>query len=340
MDRMWTPMLYRWWLARRQPKTRTAPGRMPVAPNETFTVLADDGYRLNGSLWQGAGNGPVVVIHAATAVRAGYYARFAAWLSGRGCTVLTFDYRGIGQSRHGPLRGMQAGWVHWGALDAGAVQAYARSRWSGRPLMAVGHSIGGFTLGLAPASAHLSRIVTVGAQFAYWRDYAPGQRLPMYLKWHLTMPILTRIFGYFPGARLGWLEDVPGGVALDWAGMGPRFEVSVTSQLAPAELATRHGSTRARLLGIGLTDDPFGTEAATARLLGYYTNADRTHLRLAPGEIGAPKIGHFAFFHSRFEQTLWPLVAAWLLEGRLPAAAPGRIVAMPPAGQASGATVP
>jgi len=334
-------MLYSWWLAQhRAATTRTVPVRVPVVPDEEFTVLAEDGYPLHGSLWHGAGDGPVIVIHAATAVRARYYARFAAWLTGRGCTVLTFDYRGIGESRHGPLRGLQAGWTHWGALDAGAVQAYAWSRWPGRPLMAVGHSIGGFALGLAPAAVHLTRIVTVGAQFAYWRDYAPDQRLPMYLKWHLTMPLLTRIFGYFPGARLGWLEDVPRGVALDWAGMGPRFETSVTSHLPPAALAARHGATEARLLAIGLTDDPFGTEAATARFLGYYANAQRTHLRISPADLGVPEIGHFAFFHTRFEQRLWPLVAAWLLEGKLPETAPGQIVDMSSAGQASGAPNP
>lgn len=319
--------------------TPAGPGRVPVMPDEDFTVLADDGYRLHGSIWHGTGEAPVVVIHAATAVRARYYARFAAWLAGQGCTVLTFDYRGIGASRHGTLRGLQAGWTHWGDLDAGAVLTYARSRWPGLPLMAVGHSIGGFTLGLAPASVHLTRIVTVGAQFAYWLAYAPSHRLPMYLKWHLVMPLLTRIFGYFPGAGLGWLEDVPRGVALDWAGMGPRFEVSVTSHISPAELSTRHGVTQARLLAIGLADDPFGTEAATERLLGYYSSADRTHLRIAPDECGVPEIGHFAFFHSRFEQTLWPLTTAWLLDGQVPGDAPGRIVALPSARQAPAATV-
>ncbi|MEF9604649.1 hypothetical protein O4J55_20885 [Paracoccus sp. PXZ] len=39
-----------------------------------------------------------------------------------------------------------------------------------------------------------------------------------------------------------------------------------------------------------------------------------------------PEIGHFAFFQARFEQTLWPLAAAWLLSGRLPKDAPGQIV--------------
>ncbi|WP_243627985.1 hypothetical protein [Rhodovulum sp. BSW8] len=59
----------------------------------------------------------------------------------------------------------------------------------------------------------------VGAQFTYWRDYDRRQRRAMYLKWHLFMPAVTQRFGYFPGARLGWLEEVPRGVVRDW----PRY---------------------------------------------------------------------------------------------------------------------
>ncbi len=31
----------------------------------------------------------------------------------------------------------------------------------------------------------------------------------MLVKWHLAMPLLTMAFGYFPGKKLGWLEDTP-----------------------------------------------------------------------------------------------------------------------------------
>ncbi|MCR8547726.1 alpha/beta fold hydrolase [Salipiger sp. P9] len=317
-------MLYRW--RPDAPPSRPNPERpAPAMPAERFEVAAEDGYPIRGGIWH-ADTGPVVVLHAATAVQARYYARFASWLSGQGATVLTFDYRGIGESRSTPVKDLQAGWVDWGVLDAEAVLAYAGRRWPDRALCAVGHSIGGFALGLARTSDRLDRIVTVGAQFAYWRDYDPRQRRAMYLKWHLFMPAVTQLFGYFPGARLGWLEDVPRGVVRDWSRMGPRFETSVCSALDPADLAARHGATRARLLAIGLTDDPFCTEAAGQRLLDYYSGADRTHLRIAPLDIAVPEIGHFAFFHARFEQTLWPLAAAWLLSGRLPKDAPGRIV--------------
>lgn len=57
----------------------------------------------------------------------------------------------------------------------------------------------------------------VGAQFAYWRDYAADQRWRLFGKWHVVMPLLTRALGYFPGKRLGWMEDTPQG----WWMTGP-----------------------------------------------------------------------------------------------------------------------
>ena len=49
------------------------------------------------------------------------------------------------------------------------------------------------------------------------RDYTPAQRWQMLGKWHVLMPLVTLVCGYFPGKRLGWMEDTPKGVALDWA---------------------------------------------------------------------------------------------------------------------------
>lgn len=79
---MWTSPLDRW-------RPEAAPLRLKAErsasamPDERFEVAAEDGYPIRGGIWH-ADTGPVVVIHAATAVRARYYARFAAWLSGQG----------------------------------------------------------------------------------------------------------------------------------------------------------------------------------------------------------------------------------------------------------------
>jgi predicted alpha/beta hydrolase len=47
-------------------------------------------------------------------------------------------------------------------------------------------------------------------------------------------------------------------------------------------------------------------------LLAYFRNSQTTHLRIPPEEMGYREIGHFAFFHSRFETSLWQIPLEWL----------------------------
>lgn len=64
---------------------------------------------------------PVVIINAATSVRCRHYSRFADYLFANGLDVITYDYRGIGESRDGSLRGFKASWSDWGMLDFEAI---------------------------------------------------------------------------------------------------------------------------------------------------------------------------------------------------------------------------
>ncbi len=262
---------------------------------------------------------PVVIINAATSVRCRYYARFAAYLHQHGFDVVTYDYRGIGESRPASLRGFQASWMDWGEQDFEAVLRYVAVHFPGQPVDVVAHSIGGFVTGLAPSAQHVRRIFSMGAQYAYWRDYAAGKRLRMLAKWHVAMPLLAACLGYFPGRRLGWLEDTPQGVVRDWSFMGPRFEAR-SGQAEAARRVAAMAAVTAPILALSVTDDEFGTEAAIGRLLAYFSGSARTHLRLAPASLGLDSIGHFAFFHERFRDTLWPIALDWLNGGERPLA--------------------
>ncbi|OFS70148.1 alpha/beta hydrolase [Pseudomonas sp. HMSC08G10] len=295
-------------------------------PATAFRHTTADGYSLGGFLWRHASpdpQRPLVIINAATSVRCRYYSRFADYLFAQGFDVLTYDYRGIGESRPASLRGFKASWSDWGRLDFEAMLQLAAERFAGQPVDVVAHSFGGCAVGLAPSGGRVRRGGMVGAQFAYWRDYAANERWRLVGKWHVVMPLLTRLCGYFPGKRLGWMEDTPAGVVHDWTTRTPRYEHRPSGRtLAQLPFAQVQAAT----LAISLTDDPFGTVAATERLLGYLQHAERRHLRLAPGDISVAQIGHFAFFHDRFRETLWPIALAWLQQGRLPEAVPGRII--------------
>ena len=265
----------------------------------------------------------MVIINAATSVRCQYYSRFAEYLFRHGLDVMLFDYRGIGASRSGSLRGFAATWSDWGMLDAQALLKRAQREYPGQPIDVVGHSFGGCAAGLATSGQAIRHLVTVGAQFAHWRDYAPAQRWQMLAKWHGVMPLLTRICGYFPGKRLGWLEDTPAGVVRDWGALSTRYE-----QLPSARniAALPFSSVTAKTLAISFSDDPFGTVPAIERLLGYFSASSRTHLRIQPQDIDETAIGHFAFFHSRFQDSLWPIALQWLKRGELAVDVPGRTV--------------
>lgn len=286
-------------------------------PPQPLAIAAADGYVLNGFVWrhrEASGARPVVVVNTATSVRCRYYARFAAYLHGHGFDVVTYDYRGIGESRPPKLRGFRASWLDWGRLDFEGVLRHVARAFPGQPIHVVGHSVGGFVLGLAPSNRVVARAFTMGAQFAYWRDYAPEHRWRMYLAGHVFMPLVAAVLGYFPGERLGWMEDTPRGVVRDWRRLGAR----AARQGAGAAVMQSCAGVTAPILALSVTDDPYGTVPAIERLLAYFVNSPATHLRIAPQTIGVEAIGHFGFFHDRFAATLWPIALEWLKSGRVP----------------------
>lgn len=290
------------------------PRSVPEDDPEPLQIACADGVRLGGHLWHGQGTLGVVVINAATGVLARYYHRYAAFLASAGFDAITYDYRGIGESRPQSLKGFACRWRDWGTQDFAAVLDMAEHRAGGRPVMVVGHSIGGFLPGLAPRLDRCSAILTVGAQYAYWRDYAPSARLRHLAKWHIAMPALTAILGYFPGSRLGWLEDLPAGVAYEWAFRRARAEHSFPAAERP-EMLRRLSTFRGPLLGVTASDDPYGTPAAIARTLAYYTGASRSRLLLSPADLGVERIGHFDLFHARHKNGFWRATAGWLESG-------------------------
>ncbi|WP_395609573.1 alpha/beta fold hydrolase [Pseudomonas sp. B22129] len=300
---------------------------LPTRPApEAFHEPAADGYAIGGFTWRHIRTDParpVVIINAATSVRCRHYSRFADYLFAQGFDVITYDYRGIGESRSGSLKGFKASWSDWGVLDFEAMLQRAQREFPGQPIDVVAHSFGGCAAGLAASGAAIRRIVTVGAQFAYWRDYAASTRWRMFGKWHVVMPLLTTLCGYFPGKRMGWLEDTPAGVVHDWATPTPRYE---TRPSGKALGEPPFGRVKAQVLAISITDDPFGTVAAIERLLGYFNASERTHLRIAPEDIGEKHVGHFAFFRSEYQDRLWPIALAWLQQGALAQDTPGRQV--------------
>ncbi len=281
-----------------------------------ISFTAADGTPLHGHWWALPGRRAkgVVVVNPATGVAARYYHRYAAFLAGHSFAVLTYDYRGIGLSRPLRLAGSGHTWTQWGELDFAAALERAAFLEPALPVMVVGHSIGGFLPGYAENAGLVSRMLTVGAQYGYWGDYERKARPRLFLKWHVAMPALATVFGYFPGRRLGWLEDLPADVAYEWAFRAARVEKGLDPQDA-LHLKQRFGAVTAPILAIGCSDDPLATRQAIRRALSYYAGAQCTKVMLEPADLACERIGHFGLFHDRHAAGFWLDTLLWLRDG-------------------------
>ena len=275
-------------------------------------IPARDGYALSGTVYAPDASPaayPTVVIASATAVRRRYYDAFARWLSARRFRVVTFDYRGIGDSRPPRLRGFAARMCDWGELDLAGVVDWASGQWPASPLRLVGHSVGGQLVGFVEHVDRLDAVLSVCSQSGYWRFWPRGPNaIRMALNWYLLIPGVARSVGYVPG-WLGIGEDLPAGVAREWAAWGrrPRYLLDGFPERA-ARFARYCGPWRA----YSISDDPYAPRAAVEALLAFYTRARVEHVHLTPAELGVEAIGHFGFFRERFRETLWTSAAEWL----------------------------
>jgi predicted alpha/beta hydrolase len=295
-------------------------GQEPVLNRTAVDISCLDGVVLKGDFWQTASPDPVltVIVNAATGVLARYYHRYASYLAENGLNVLTYDYRGIGASRPATLRGCGFRWRDWGELDFEAVLHAVRSLRPYDRIAIVGHSIGGFLPGLAESAHAIDRMLTIGGQFAYWPDYARRRRLRLFLKWHVAMPAVTSLFGYFPGRRLGWLEDLPAGVAYEWSFRRSRMEFSYPTGRRRDVLA-RFDAFTAPILAVAMHDDEFATPAAVRRALNYYRAARcRTAICFGHDALGIGPQGHFGLFHSAHRDVFWRGTLSWLRDGKNP----------------------
>ncbi|MEP7208050.1 MAG: alpha/beta hydrolase [Casimicrobiaceae bacterium] len=256
----------------------------------------------------------MVVVACGAGIPARFYHRLARYLAGRGAAVLTFDYRGIGASRSGSLRGAQGGMDLWAVQDIAAALAHGRGCFADLPIGAVAHSVGALLLGAAPGAEAVARAVFLGPHTGYWRDYRARWRIPLFATWHVLMPAITRAIGYFPGRLLRLGEDLPAQVALDWAGRRqPQLVGTARDAQRFGPSLFRYDAFEAATLAISMTDDAFAPPGAARTLLAMYHGVTATHEVIAPADIHARRLGHFGFFRRGARETIWPRVADWLM---------------------------
>ena len=286
---------------------------------DDITLPAADGYPLAATLFLPRGaKRHAVLINSATAVHRKIYRGFAGYLARRGCAVLTYDYRGIGDSRKKSpvsdnqpksLVGFKASMSDWAALDVTAAVNWMRERYKNLPLNYVGHSFGGQALGLLANNSEVSRALLIASQAGYWKLMASPERYRVYAMLNFVGTPLTRLLGYAPGwSGLG--EDLPKGVFEEWVSwvMSKRYLFDDPRLGGLKNFQQFNGAMRA----LCFSDDPWATRPAVELLCSGYVSARPEILTITPADVGANKIGHFGFFRPDHRDTLWRGAAEWI----------------------------
>ncbi len=287
--------------------------------SDDIVMPAADGFPLAATLFLPRGKkGHAVLISSATAVPRKVYRGFAGYLARRGSAVLTYDYRGTGDSRpmaatgrNKPksLAGFKATMADWAALDATAAVRWMRERYRDLPFSYVGHSFGGQALGLLPNNAEIPRALLVASQAAHWKLMASPERYRVVAFMNGIGLPLARTLGYVPGwSGLGM--DLPKGVFEQWRGWVMRERYLLDD---PA-LAARENfpKFKGRLRAISMTDDTWATRPAVELLCSAFTSITPEIIAISPTDVGAKAVGHFGFFRSDHRDTLWRGAAEWL----------------------------
>lgn len=275
-------------------------------------VAATDGFPLAVTLFSPSApklGARVVVINSAMAVPRRYYAPFARFLAASGLRVVTYDYRGIGDSRTGPVGEVQARLRDWGERDFAAILEWVGDTLGDAAPAVVGHSVGGQIVGLAANNARVAKLLLVGAQSGDWRLWPAASRAKVFAFWYGVVFPVTGIFGYLPPGLLGG-EAVPGGVAREWAHWARRPGYMVGGKDAPRRAG--YARLTAPIVAYSFDDDDFAPRRAVDALLDLYRSSRRTHRRVAARQLGLRSIGHFGFFRQPQRQRLWIEAREWL----------------------------
>lgn len=288
----------------------------PPITAETTWFAARDGRLLTGTFYApgapSASNGRSVLVSGALGVPRGFYERYARFLASDGFTVLTYDYRGIGDSRKPPAEADGASLRDWGEADLPGALDHLAARAPSHRLLAVAHSVGGQLFGLAHNNGRAAALLSICCPSGYWRLWPWPHRLWLAPLWFCVVPALGGVLSHLPVRRagLGFAADLPAGVMREWARWCRHADYLVDDEGRP--LREHFRGYRGRILAYTVGDDWMAPPAAVQALHRFYSTAQVEHREIAP-DRRRHAIGHFGYFRDD-NRALWPLGAAWLRE--------------------------
>ena len=251
-------------------------------------------------------NGKLLLVNSATGVKQQVYFSFSNYFAAKGFTVITYDYRGIGESKPKKLRDFEASMRIWGTKDFKMVTDFIKKNYHDYDKFCLGHSVGALILGMNEDSAVFKKFIFVATQDAYIGNLPLKIAVKAVLGFGIALPVMTQLLGYFPANRFGLGESLPRGTAYDWKTL--ILHKKSTSRLFETIEKDFSKKLGQETLIIHAEDDPWVTMKGMESLMNKgYPNLKKKYREVKVSESEKNKIGHINFFRS-YNRNLWKIV--------------------------------
>lgn len=276
---------------------------------ENLSIHCNDGYELSARFYPHqttSKHALPILICPATGITKTFYNNYATWLTEQGHDVLVFDFRGIGESLHGPLKQSTASIAQWGQLDIPAAIDTLINKTQAAQVIILGHSAGGQLLGIVPNYNKVAKVVAVSGSTGHVKDLKGRTKLLAPVMFNIIFPIARYTLGYGPTNAIGMGENLPKDVAREWAQFcsKPGYVLNALGKTVQQDF---HAQVNCPITAVWSTDDEIATKANVKDLLRLYPNAPTDMIELNPKATGHKAIGHMLMFKSS-HKNLWPII--------------------------------
>ena len=273
-------------------------------------ITCSDNFELTGTLFEPDELKSSVMIAPATGIKRTFYHKFAKFLSENGFGVITFDNRGIGDSKGADLNAVDASLENWGRLDMTAVLEELKKRFPDSEYHLVGHSAGGQLAGLMENACELTSMFNFACSSGSLRLMKFPYRFNANFFMNFAVPVSNFLFGHMKSNWLGMGEPLPAQVAKDWRkwcnGKG-----YVAVDLDTKIKKHHYNDLKIPTLWLHADDDDIANIATVKDMIRVYPQIDAEIITLEPRDFDYKDIGHMKFFSSK-RKKLWNFALKWL----------------------------
>ena len=261
---------------------------------EQLTISLQDKETVGLSIVKTTNNAPdspVILILPAMGVRAKFYQPLAKAFVEKGINCVISDLRGLGTSSVRPSSKVDFGYKEM-ITDLEEVVTIVKAKFVNQPIFILGHSLGGqiASLYLSKHPSTVDGLILVAACSVYYKGWAGFQ------KWKTLMGVrlfagLSRLFGYFPGDKVGFGGKGAKTVILDWSHLGVTGEFKLIGDTFDYEIALN--KINIPVFAAAIEGDTLAPKAAIRNLYQkFHPQNPTTTYELTKEMVGKP-LNHF-----------------------------------------------